>query len=99
MLIDQQWGLSVLWGSSVCLLPAMCFSWYAYKYQGARQALATVNAFYRAESLKFILTALLFAAVFHRADKINLAVFFLAFITAQIFSWLLIAHTLRQQSK
>lgn len=99
MLIDQQWGLSLLWGSSVCLLPVLCFSWFVYKYQGARQASATVIAFYSAESLKFILTALLFAAVFHRADKINLAVFFLAFITAQIFSWLLIAFTLKQQSK
>lgn len=47
--------------------------------------------------MKFILTAFLFAAVFFRADKVDLVVFFLAFVAAQILSWLLIAITLKQQ--
>ena len=95
MPIDSKWGLSLLWGFSVCLLPAICFSWYSFRYRGARAAVTAVNAFYRAEAIKFFLTALLFAAVFHRADKVNLLVFFLAFIAAQIFSWLLTALTLK----
>lgn len=99
MPIDPVRGLSLIWGFSVCLLPAICFSWYSFRYRGARVAVATVNMFYRAEAMKFILTALLFAAVFYRADKVDLVVFFLAFVAAQILSWLLMAITLKQQSR
>lgn len=96
MPIDARVGLSLLWGFSVCLLPAACFTWYATKYQGARAALAMVNGFYRAEAVKFVLTAVLFALVFQRVDKIDPAVFFLAFVIAQIFSWMLVAITVRK---
>jgi ATP synthase protein I len=95
-LTDTRIGLSLLWGFSVCLLPAACFTWYATKYRGARVALATVNGFYRAEAVKFVLTAILFALVFQRVDQIQPAVFFFAFVVAQICSWVLVALTLRK---
>lgn len=97
MPIDARWGLSLLWGFSVCLLPAVCFSWYAFRYQGARVVTATVKMFYRAETVKFLLTAILFAVVFHHADRISTAVFFLAFIAAQIASWLISAMSLKSR--
>src|SRR5690606_13802814 len=96
MLIDARAGLSILWGFSVCLLPVVCFTWYARNYRGARAVVATVTSFYRAEAVKFILTAVLFAVVFQRADKIHPAAFFLAFVVAQICSWVVIAITLRK---
>jgi F0F1-type ATP synthase assembly protein I len=96
MLIDKGVGLSLLWGFSVCLLPAMCFTWYAHHYRGARAMQMTVHKFYRAEAAKFILTTMLFAAVFQQVDKIYPATFFLAFVIAQIFSWVLTAGILRR---
>jgi ATP synthase protein I len=95
MLIDAGAGLSLLWGFSVCLLPAVCFTWYANQYRGARATQVTVQKFYRAEAVKFVLTAMLFAAVFQQVDKIYPATFFLAFVIAQIFSWVLTAGVLR----
>jgi ATP synthase protein I len=99
MPIDSRWGLSLLWGFSVCLLPGVSFAWYAFRYQGAHRVASAVQMFYRAEAVKFFLTACLFAAVFQHADKINLLVFFLAFIAAQIASWLLAAMTIKNQSR
>ena len=99
MPIDSRGGLSLLWGFSVCLLPAACFTWYANHYRGARATLVTVNRFYRAEATKFVLTAVLFAAVFQQVDKIYPAAFFLAFVIAQIFSWVLTAVTVRRHSR
>lgn len=96
MLTETRIGLSLLWGFSVCLLPAACFTWYATKYRGARAALAMVNGFYRAEAVKFALTAILFALVFQRAEQIHPIAFFLAFVVAQICSWVLVALTLRK---
>jgi F0F1-type ATP synthase assembly protein I len=98
MPIDSRWGLSLLWGFSVCLLPAVCFTWYAFRYRGARVVIASVKMFYRAETVKFFLTAILFAVVFHHADKISTAVFFLAFVAAQIASWLVSAMTIKPGS-
>lgn len=99
MKLDMRWGLSLLWGFSVCLLPTLCFSWYAFKYQGARLVSASVQMFYRAESMKFLLTTVLFALVFKQADKIIPMVFFLAFVAAQILAWLVSAFTLKSQSR
>jgi ATP synthase protein I len=97
--IDARLGLSILWGFSVCLLPSACFTWYAHSDRGARAVATTVIGFYRAEAVKFVLTASLFAVVFLQADKIHPAVFFLAFVVAQICSWVLVAVTLRQRPR
>jgi ATP synthase protein I len=99
MVFNPQWGLSLLWGSSVSLLPAICFARYAFRYRGASYTLSAVGAFYRGEALKYFLTLLLFAAVFIQVAKIHAVVFFLAFISVQIFSWLLTAHALGQRQR
>lgn len=94
-LINTPLGLSLLWGCSVSLLPSVCFAWYGLrKYGGAQQSLAMVRAVYRAEGIKFFLTAAMFAAVFIQVDKIYLPVFFLAFVFGQIASWLVTAQVL-----
>lgn len=94
-LINTTWGLSLLWGCSVSLVPSVCFAWYSFrKRYSAGQAQAVVHAFYRAETVKFVLTAAMFAAVFAQVDMIHLPIFFLAFIGAQIGSWWLAARVL-----
>lgn len=96
-LINTTWAISLLWGCSVSLLPSVCFAWYSFrKRYRAGQALAVVHAFYRAEAIKFLLTAAMFAAVLARVDMIHLPVFFLAFIGAQMSSWWLTARVLNR---
>lgn len=94
----QRWGISLLWGSSVCLLPAMIFAWYAAHIRGARDIHASVQRFYAAEAAKFILTAILFAVVFTRGTVISLPVFFCAFIATQILTLVLTAKVVHQSS-
>lgn len=94
-LVNRPYALALAWGSSVNLLPGICFAWYSFRTgRGARHALATVNAFYRAEAIKFLLTAVLFAAVFVQVEAIHLPTFFLAFLGAQAGSWWLSARVL-----
>lgn len=81
---DKQWGVSLLWGFSVCLLPAMVFAKYAGQIRGALAVGQSVSRFYRAESAKLILTAALFAAVFIRDELISMPVFLCAFVAAQL---------------
>lgn len=85
---NSQWGLAVIWGVSVCLLPAAVFARYAGQVRGATQVQHSVHRFYAAEAAKFALTAVLFAVVFTRDVKINVPVFFCAFIGAQLASGL-----------
>src|SRR5690606_29680270 len=99
-LIDQRFGLSVLWGYSVSLLPSACFAWFALKrYGSARQAGAMVQGLYLAEAFKFFLTAALFAAVLMQVDRIYLPVFFLAFVCGQFGSWLVTAKALTRRKQ
>ncbi|MCP8900487.1 ATP synthase subunit I [Gilvimarinus xylanilyticus] len=95
------WGISLLWGFSVCLVPSMVFARFAGQIRGASAVRQSVNRFYRAESAKLLLTAALFAAVFTRDVPISLPVFLCAFVVAQIAQMIVTAkatgRSLRQQ--
>lgn len=98
MLVEARIGLSLLWGVSVSLLPSACFAWYSFRaYGGARRSAAMIRSVYRAEAIKFLLTAVLFAVVFKQVGRINLPVFFLAFVCGQIASLLVTARALDQR--
>lgn len=95
------WGISLLWGFSVCLVPSMVFARFAGQIRGASAVRQSVNRFYRAESAKLLLTAALFAVVFTRDVPISLPVFLCAFVVAQIAQTIVTAkatgRSLRQQ--
>ncbi|MFC3154167.1 ATP synthase subunit I [Gilvimarinus japonicus] len=92
------WGISLLWGFSVCLLPAIVFARFAGQVRGARDISQSVHRFYSAESAKLILTAALFAVVFTRDVPISMPVFLCAFVTAQIAQLIVIAASVRQRN-
>lgn len=94
--VDKTIAVSLVWGVSACLVPGMCFVWYAFKYRGAQQTAAVVRGFYRGEAIKFLVTGAVFAMAFKRADQIHSGVFFTAFVVAQILSWSLSAITIKQ---
>jgi len=90
-----QLGLSLLWGVSVSALPGLCFAWYGYpKAAGARQAAASLRALYRAETIKFLITAVLFAVVFIQVEQIHLGAFFIAYLVTHLGSSLVVARSL-----
>lgn len=95
LLWQSHWGLSLLWGVSVCLVPAIVFAWYAGRISGASRIYASVNRFYGAETAKFILTAVLFAVAFTRDVELSVPVFLGSFILAQVAQWAIAAKVLR----
>ena len=93
--LKYQLGLSLLWGVCVSALPGFCFAWYGYpKAVGARQAAASLRALYRAETIKFVVTAVLFAVVFSQVEQIHLGAFFTAFLVTHLGSSLVVAKRL-----
>ncbi len=99
MWINRRIGLSLLWGFSVCMLPAACFTWYATKKRVVHATLVTINNFYRAEAIKIVLTAILFAVVFQRENEIDVIILFVAFVVAQLCSAILVAKTLHKKKR
>lgn len=79
---------SLLLGSLTCIIPASCFALTFFAYSGARAARQIVRSFYRAELLKWLLTAILFALVF-KYIPVEPVTYFVSFIGTQTLFWLL----------
>ena len=76
--------ISFLLGGLTALIPNAYFAVQAYRYRGARSAAAVTASFYRGEAGKFVMTTVLFAAIF--ASYQALVVW--ALFTAWIVMWL-----------
>jgi len=79
---------STLLGGVVCFLPNLYFAWAAFRHQGAQAAKEIVRSFYKAEAVKFGLTAVLFALVFALVRPLNPIYFFLTYAVVQVVHWL-----------
>ncbi|WP_369600511.1 ATP synthase subunit I [Hahella sp. SMD15-11] len=86
------WGrntsLSILTGAMICALPNLYFTSRVFAWQGARAARQIVKTFYRAEAIKLILTAILFALAFRFAPWLEVLPLFIGFIVVQSVHWL-----------
>ncbi|RMF18211.1 MAG: F0F1 ATP synthase subunit I [Gammaproteobacteria bacterium] len=86
------WGretsLSVLAGGLICAVPNLYFTSRVFTWQGARAARQIVKSFYRAEAVKLILTAILFAFAFRFAPWLEVLPLFIGFIVVQAVHWL-----------
>jgi ATP synthase protein I len=80
-------GKSALAACLVFLIPNMVFARNIFKYKGASSAKQIVRAFYKGESLKLVLSIILFSLVFKFFHLIPL-VFFAVYITMQFLIWL-----------
>lgn len=97
-MVDPQVGLSLLWGLATSALPGFCFAWYGLRrLGGARQSRGAVHGLYRAEAIRFVFTAALFAAVFLRVEQIHLTAFFAAFVSAHLSASLVTARVLHRR--
>lgn len=80
-------AISALLGGLVYIIPNAYFALTLFKHQGARAARQIVKGFYKGEALKFILTILLFTAVFLLYRVTPLA-FFVSYIAVLMTHWL-----------
>ena len=98
-------ALSALLGSLLCVLPNLYFGLRAFEImgsgktdpnrrliRGARASQRTVASFYRAETGKFVLTLVGFAAVFATIKPLNGAVLFVSYGLCVILQWILVAR-------
>jgi len=73
------WGLimakSALLGGLIAIIPHFFFGLSAFKYAGATKAQQVVDAFYKGEKVKLLITAILFALTFKFFIIVPLALF------------------------
>jgi len=89
--IGLHWGLrpgvSALVGGMIGVLPNISLYLRVFSHFGAKNAQKIVNAFYRGEAIKLIMTAILFTAAFFVPVFIPLWLF-IGYILAQLGFWL-----------
>ena len=80
-------ALSALAGAGIAVLGQAYFVFRAFSNAGAISAQQIVNGFYRGEAGKFVLTALLFAAVFIGFKQVDVRWLFASFVLEQLVAW------------
>ncbi len=81
-------GLSALAGAGIAVIGQAYFAYRAFSHAGAASAKHIVQGFYRGEAGKFVLTALLFAAVFMGFKAVLPGWLFASFILEQLVAWI-----------
>ncbi|WP_026317716.1 ATP synthase subunit I [Algicola sagamiensis] len=79
-------GLSALWGGVCATFPHFVFVLFAFRYSGARSSKLVAQSFFRGQTLKLLLTAVLFTMAFKMQDAIPEPLF-LSFIAALVTQW------------
>lgn len=81
--IGKNSAVSFLLGASISLIPTLLFGWIFFKSKGPNAAKKIVHAFYIGETIKILITIILFTLVFQWPGIAPLPLF-LGFITAQM---------------
>jgi ATP synthase protein I len=89
LLVDTTSAYSALLGGLIAIVPNAYFARWAFRYTGAQAVVEVARSFYRGEAGKFLLTALLFAAVFALVKPLNAVIVFLAYIVLIALNWML----------
>ncbi len=90
--VSLLWGeitaYSVLVGAGIYFIPNLYFVYRTFQYGGARSAKKILRAFYVGESIKILLTGILFGLAFALVTPINILAVFVGFILLQLTNWL-----------
>lgn len=77
---DAKVAFSILLGGFIFILPTALFAWRSFRYMGAANARLVANSFYRGQTTKFLLTAVMFAATFKMVEQqINVWILFVSY--------------------
>ena len=74
-------------GAGIAIAGSLYFALQAFRHAGARQAPQIVRSFYKGEAGKFIITVLLFAAVFVGVRPLQAGWLLTGFILEQLVVW------------
>jgi ATP synthase protein I len=94
LLWDITIAQSVYLGGLIALVPNAYFAKWAFRYAGAKSAVNVARSFYRGEAGKFVLTTVLFAAVFIFIRPLNAIALFLSYIVLMALNWILALRSL-----
>lgn len=94
----QQAVIAVGLGAGIAVVGSLYFALQAFRHAGAVQAPKIVHSFYKGEAGKFVITALLFAAVFSGVRPLQTGWLLTGFILEQLVAWgVLLAATTRSK--
>jgi ATP synthase protein I len=88
LLAGKNAALSALAGAGIAVVSQAYFVFRAFRHAGATSAQQIVKNFYRGEAGKFVLTALLFAAVFIGFEEVDARWLFASFVLEQLVAWI-----------
>ena len=88
LLAGKHAALSALAGAGIAVVGQAYFLFRAFRHAGATSAQQIVKNFYRGEAGKFVLTALLFAAVFIGFSEVDARWLFASFVLEQLVAWI-----------
>lgn len=74
-------------GAGIAIAGSLYFALQAFRHAGARQAPQIVRSFYKGEAGKFVITVLLFAAVFVGVRPLQAGWLLTGFILEQLVVW------------
>lgn len=74
-------------GAGIAIAGSLYFALQAFRHAGARQAPQVVHSFYKGEAGKFVITVLLFAAVFAGVKPLQAGWLLTGFILEQLVVW------------
>jgi ATP synthase protein I len=92
--VDAAYSAAI--GAITALLPTMYFAFKLFRYRGASKANLIVHEFYRAESGKFVLTAVMFAVTFATYKQVVTGAMFVGFIVTTIAIWIAAHRALKR---
>lgn len=90
--VERVMAYSALFGGLIAVVPNAYFARHAFKYSGAQAARQVANSFYRGEAGKFLLTVVLFAAVFSTVKPLNVVALFAAYLAMTLVNVLFAAR-------
>jgi ATP synthase protein I len=80
-------AISMGLGAGIAIMGSVYFALQAFRHAGARQAPQIVRNFYKGEAGKFVITVLLFAAVFAGVKPLQVGWLLTGFILEQLVVW------------
>ncbi|MFT5815924.1 MAG: ATP synthase protein I [Psychroserpens sp.] len=82
--IGKYTGISVLYGGFICVVSGTVFAFLAFRYAGASQNQLVVRSFNKGSKLKFLITIVMFAAIFRWPNLQPLPLFISYFVTLMV---------------
>jgi ATP synthase protein I len=82
--IGKYTGISVLYGGLICVVSGTVFAFLAFRYAGASQNQLVVRSFNKGSKLKFLITIVMFAAIFRWPNLQPLPLFISYFVTLMV---------------